>query len=302
MSDAIKIRNLAWRAGRDFAIRDLAMTVPTGAIYGFLGPNGSGKTTTIRLMLGMQQAVDGTIELLGHSVPKQVHKALARVGYVPERLHLYQGLTVEESIRYHRAFYPTFDDAEAERLRKRFNLREDALIARLSKGEAGKLMMLLALSQRAELLVLDEPTDGLDPVIRREVLSALVEYVDGAKATVFISSHLVHEQERICDWVGVMDGGRLIAELPMQEFRSGIKRLRVHKAPVSRDATPFALLSRETPTQHLEEWVVRGWQPEMQEWFVRVGAEVRDVQDLDLEESFVELLRGSRVATTTETR
>jgi ABC-2 type transport system ATP-binding protein len=302
VSDAIKIRNLAWRAGRDFAIRDLAMTVPTGAIYGFLGPNGSGKTTTIRLMLGMQQAVDGTIELLGHSVPKQVHKALARVGYVPERLHLYQGLTVEESIRYHRAFYPTFDDAEAERLRKRFNLREDALIARLSKGEAGKLMMLLALSQRAELLVLDEPTDGLDPVIRREVLSALVEYVDGAKATVFISSHLVHEQERICDWVGVMDQGRLIAELPMQEFRSGIKRLRVHKAPVSRDATPFALLSRETPTQHLEEWVVRGWQPEMQEWFVRVGAEVRDVQDLDLEESFVELLRGSRVATTTETR
>jgi ABC-2 type transport system ATP-binding protein len=302
VSDAIKIRNLAWRAGRDFAIRDLAMTVPTGAIYGFLGPNGSGKTTTIRLMLGMQQAVDGTIELLGHSVPKQVHKALARVGYVPERLHLYQGLTVEESIRYHRAFYPTFDDAEAERLRKRFNLREDALIARLSKGEAGKLMMLLALSQRAELLVLDEPTDGLDPVIRREVLSALVEYVDGAKATVFISSHLVHEQERICDWVGVMDQGRLIAELPMQEFRSGIKRLRVHKAPVSRDATPFSLLSRETPTQHLEEWVVRGWQPEMQEWFARVGAEVRDVQDLDLEESFVELLRGSRVATTTETR
>ena len=302
MSDAIKIRNLAWRAGRDFAIRDLAMTVPTGAIYGFLGPNGAGKTTTIRLMLGMQPAVDGTIELLGHSVPKQVHKALARVGYVPERLHLYQGLTVEESIRYHRAFYPTFDDAEAERLRKRFNLREDALIARLSKGEAGKLMMLLALSQRAELLVLDEPTDGLDPVIRREVLSALVEYVDGAKATVFISSHLVHEQERICDWVGVMDGGRLIAELPMQEFRSGIKRLRVHKAPVSRDATPFALLSRETPTQHLEEWVVRGWQPEMQEWFVRMGAEVRDVQDLDLEESFVELLRGSRVATTVETR
>ncbi|MFN0097817.1 MAG: ABC transporter ATP-binding protein [Gemmatimonadaceae bacterium] len=302
MSDAIKIRNLAWRAGRDFAIRDLAMTVPTGAIYGFLGPNGAGKTTTIRLMLGMQQAVDGTIEVLGHSVPKQVHKALARIGYVPERLHLYQGLTVEEIIRYHRAFYPTFDDAEAERLRKRFNLREDALIARLSKGEAGKLMMLLALSQRAELLVLDEPTDGLDPVIRREVLSALVEYVDGAKATVFISSHLVHEQERICDWVGVMDQGRLIAELPMQEFRSGIKRLRVHKAPVSRDATPFALLSRETPTLHVEEWVVRGWQPEMHEWFVRVGAEVRDVQDLDLEESFVELLRGARVAIPVETR
>lgn len=295
MSDAIRIRDLAWRAGKGFAIRDLSMTVPTGAIYGFLGPNGSGKTTTIRLMLGMLPPADGTIEVLSHSIPRFAHRALARVGFVPERLHLYSRLTVDESIRFHRAFYPQFDDAEAERLRRRFGLREDQFVARLSKGEAGKLMMLLALSQRAELLVLDEPTDGLDPVIRREVLSALVEYVEVQRATVFISSHLVHEQERICDWVGVMDGGRLIAELPMQEFRSGIKRLRVSQAPAARDAAPFALLSREELTIHDEEWVVRGWQPEMREWFQRSGAEVREVQDLDLEESFVELLRGARI-------
>ena len=296
MTDAVRIRNLAWRAGKEFAIRELAMTVPTGAIYGFLGPNGSGKTTTIRLMLGMLPPEDGTIEVLGHSVPRLAHRALASIGYVPERLHLYQGLTVDESIDYHRAFYPGFDRAEAERLRKRFSLREDQLVQRLSKGEAGKLMMMLALSQRAELLVLDEPTDGLDPVIRREVLGALVEYVESKNATVFISSHLVHEQERICDWVGVMDGGRLIAELPMQEFRSGIKRLRIDRAPAVRDAAPFALLSRESLSLDHEEWVVRGWQPEMREWFQRVGADVRDVQDLDLEESFVELLRGARTS------
>lgn len=295
MSDAIKIRDLAWRAGKEFALRDLSMTVPSGAIYGFLGPNGSGKTTTIRCLLGMLPPDDGTIEVLGHSVPRFAHRALERIGYVPERLHLYQTLTVDESIRYHRAFFPTFDDAEAERLRKRFGLREDQQVARLSKGESGKLMMLLALSQNAELLVLDEPTDGLDPVIRREVLSALVEYVDTHTATVFISSHLVHEQERICDWVGVMDGGRLIAELPMQEFRSGIKKVRVAQPPVVHDAAPFALLSREPMIGHDEEWVVRGWQPEMRDWFARQGAEVREVQDLDLEESFVELLRGARV-------
>lgn len=294
MSDAIKIRDLAWRAGKEFAIRDLSMTVPNGAIYGFLGPNGSGKTTTIRLMLGMLPPADGVIEVLGHAIPRFAHRALARIGYVPERLHLYSRLTVDESIAYHRAFYPTFDVAEAERLRRRFGLREDQKVSQLSKGEAGKLMMLLALSQRAELLVLDEPTDGLDPVIRREVLSALVEYVESQKATVFVSSHLVHEQERICDWVGVMDGGRLIAELPMQEFRSGIKRLRVSQAPLVRDAAPFALLSREELSIHDEEWVVRGWQPEMREWFQRSGAEVREVVDLDLEESFVELLRGAR--------
>ena len=298
MTDAIRIRDLSWRAGKEFALRDLSMTVPTGAIYGFLGPNGSGKTTTIRLLLGMMEAEHGTIDVLGHAIPRYAHRALAKIGYVPERLHLYSRLTVDEQIRFHRAFFPTFDMGESERLRRRFGLREDQKIGGLSKGESGKLMMLLALSQQAELLVLDEPTDGLDPVIRREVLSALVEYVDVRKATVFISSHLVHEQERICDWIGVMDHGRMVAELPMQEFRSGIKRLRVLNAPPSRDAMPFSVLSSDEVAQHSEDWVVRGWQPEMREWFQRSGAELRDVQDLDLEDSFVELLRGARTITT----
>ena len=300
MTDAIRIRNLAWRAGKEFALRDLSMTVPAGSIYGFLGPYGSGKTTTIRLMLGMIEPEHGTIDVLGHAMPKFAHRALAKIGYVPERLHLYARLTVDEQIRFHQAFFPSFDAAESERLRRRFGLREDQKIGALSKGESGKLMMLLALSQQAELLVLDEPTDGLDPVVRREVLSALVEYVDVRKATVFISSHLVHEQERICDWVGVLDGGRMVAELPMQEFRSGIKRLRVTNAPPTPDAMPFSVLSRDETSLHHEDWVVRGWQPEMREWFQRSGAELRDVQDLDLEDSFVELLRGARSVTVEE--
>jgi ABC-2 type transport system ATP-binding protein len=300
-SPAISIRNLAWRAGKAFAIENLSMTVPHGAIYGFLGPNGSGKTTTISLMLGMLPPAAGTIEVLGHAMPRDAHKALARIGYVPERLHLYTRLTVRESIEYHRAFYATFDDAEAERLRKRFRLRSEQKVAQLSKGEAGKLMMLLALSQNAELLVLDEPTDGLDPVIRREVLGALVEYVEAHKATVFVSSHLVHEQERICDWVGVMDGGRLIAELPMEEFRRGIKRLHVRNAPAiaagsGASAAPFAILGSEARGEKDAEWVVRGWEPSMSQWFSQSGAEVKDVLDLDLEESFVELLRGARLS------
>jgi ABC-2 type transport system ATP-binding protein len=239
MSSAIEIRGLTYRAGKDFALRELDLTVPAGAIYGFLGPNGSGKTTTIRLLLGMLRANAGAIHVLGHAVPAASHLALGRLGYVPERLHLYPVFTVAEHIRIRAAFFPKFDRAESERLRERFGLRRDQLVSSLSKGESGKLMMLLALSQRPELLVLDEPTDGLDPVLRRELLASLVEYVRSTGASVFISSHLVHEQERICDWVGVMDQGRLIAEMPMAQFRK---------------------------------------------------------QNLDLEESFVELLRGARIA------
>ncbi len=294
MSDAIVTRNVSYRAGKEFSIRDLAMTVKSGSVYGFLGPNGSGKTTVVRLLLGMLPARDGTITVLGHDVPVGVHHALARIGYVPERLHLYPTLTVGETIRYTSSFYPDWDPARAEELRRQFALRAEQPVERLSKGEAGKLMMLLALAHQPELLVLDEPTDGLDPVVRRDVLNALLEYVSSRQATVLISSHLVHEQERICDHVGVMDDGRLVAEMPMQAFRSGIKRLRVNQAPREVGAAPFTMLSRGLQTGREEVWVVRGWQTDMSQWIASVGGEVREVIDLDLEESFVELLRAAR--------
>lgn len=294
MSDAIIARNVTYRAGREFAIRDLAMTVPTGSVYGFLGPNGSGKTTTLRLLLGMLPAAEGSIDVLGHDVPSGVHKALAKIGYVPERSHLYPQLTVEETIRYHAAFYPDWSASRAEELRRSFALRAEQGVDRLSKGETGKLMMLLALAHNPDLLVLDEPTDGLDPVVRRDVLSALLEYVSARGATVLISSHLIHEQERICDHVGVMDGGRLLAEMPMAAFRGGIKRLRVAKAPDDTGILPFTLLSRGVTAGREEEWIVRGWQSGMREFFASANSELREVIDLDLEESFVELLRSAR--------
>ena len=294
MSDAISLRHVAYRPAKEFAIRDLNMTVPTGAIYGFLGPNGSGKSTTIKLLLGMQVAAEGTIEVLGHAIPQSAPQALARIGYVPEKPHLYPSLTVGEMIAHHGVFYASWDAARAEELRRQFALRNEQRIERLSKGETGKLMMLLALSTQPDLLVLDEPTDGLDPVVRRDVLAALVDYVSSRNATVLVSSHLVHEQERICDWVGVMDDGALVAEMPMHAFRSGIKRLRVRNAPPVLPAAPFTMLGRTPITDRDEEWGVRNWQPAMASWIAEQGAELREITDLDLEESFVELLSTAR--------
>jgi ABC-2 type transport system ATP-binding protein len=144
--------------------------------------------------------------------------------------------------------------------------------------------------------VLDEPTDGLDPVVRREVLTALLDFVAQRGATVFISSHLVHELERICDWVGVMDRGRLVAELPMQSFKSGIKRLRVLGAPALLGDTPFVVLSREAAGGAGELWIVRGWQSPMDQYVGGLGATLLEVIDLDLEEGFVELLRTARTS------
>ena len=294
MTNAIEIRQLHYRAGRAFELKQLDLNVPSGAIYGFLGPNGSGKTTTIRLVLGLLRPLAGRITVLGDQIPDAAPRVLARVGYVPEHPHLDPTLTVRETLRFQAAFYPSWDWPCAQRLRREFELDEGATFGRLSKGQKGKLMSLLALAQRPDLLVLDEPTDGLDPVVRRDVLSALLDYVSQRQATVFISSHLVHELERICDWIGVMDNGRLITEVPMQRFKNGIKRLRVAGAPPTAAGAPFMILAREQANGGAETWVVRDWEPEMAAYFATIGAALNDVIDLYLEEGFVELLRTFR--------
>jgi ABC-2 type transport system ATP-binding protein len=297
MSNAIEIRGLSWRPGKAFAIEELDITVPEGAIYGFLGPNGSGKTSTIRLLMGMAKPQGGSVQVLGGRVPEDLPSTLARTGYVPERPHVIPSLTVEEAIRVHSAFFPKWDSEWAARMKKDFRLPSETRVGRLSKGETGKLLMLLALAQRPDLLVLDEPTDGLDPVVRRDVLAAVLDYVSEVGATVFISSHLVHELERFCDWVGVIDDGKMVAEMPMEAFKKEIKRIRVVDWPEDGgEDLPFALLGRR-PSDGMavgETWVVRGWREEMTDFFSGVGATVREVTHLDLEEGFVELLSSAR--------
>ncbi len=293
MTDAIRLTGVGYRPGAGFAIDNLSLAVPEGAIYGFLGPSGAGKTTTIRLMLGLLRPARGQITVLGEAVPARAAWALGRIGYVPERPHLYGFLTVAESIRFHAAFHPRWDRIWAAELLGGFALPPDRPLGRLSKGEMGKLLMLQALCQRPELLVLDEPTDGLDPVVRRELLSAVVEYVAEHRATVFISSHLVHELERLCDWVGVMDHGTLVTQMPMSQWKNGIKRLRL-TGPVDRlDGPPFTVLAQDGRMPG-SVWIVDQWEVGMAGWIAERGVQVDAIDDLDLEEGFVERLKARR--------
>jgi ABC-2 type transport system ATP-binding protein len=296
MNEAIRVEGLTYRPGRGFALRDISLSVPTGSVYGFLGPNGAGKTTTIKLILGLLETRQGEIRCLGQRIPHAAHKALARIGYVPEAPHLYQSLKVSQAIQYHSAFYETWDADLARQLLGKFELREHQRLSGLSKGEQRKLMILLALAQRPTLLMLDEPTDGLDPVVRREILDALRESVEHEGTTVFVSSHLVHELEGICDWVAVVDRGSVVAQMPMVDFRDRIKLLQVSgNEEIDADA-PFEVLRRSgsAGTEGGQEWVVSGWQPEMREYFAARGAAVKGVVDLSLEDGFVELLRSFR--------
>lgn len=295
MSHAILTEHVHFEPGGAFALQDLNMRVPSGAIYGFLGPNGAGKTTTIRLVLGLLRPSRGSIRVLDGEVPRESATILRQVGYVPEQPHFDGALTVRELLTYQAAFYPTWDWPFAERTLRELALDDHKLFRKLSKGQKAKVMMLAALSQRPSLLVLDEPTDGLDPVSRRDLLATLTEYVSVRQATVLISSHLVHELERICSWVGVMDAGRLITELPMDEFRTGMKRLIVVGLPASPAVPPpFVIVARKAVPGGGEALVVRQWTAAMAPYFTSMGATLQDVSDLDLEDGFVELLRAFR--------
>lgn len=293
MPVALATRGLSRRLGREFAVRDVSLTVPAGAVYGLLGPNGAGKTTTLRLVLGLLRPGAGEVEILGMDARRHPAEARRRLGYVPERPGLPGWMTVRRAMRHHAAFFPGWSDAYAAELRARMGIPEDRPVGQLSKGQAGKLSLLLALAHRPSLLLLDEPTDGLDPVARRDFMEMLLEYVADTGATVLLSSHLVHELERVADWIGVMDSGRLVAEMPLQEFRGSIKRLRVEPpaAPVEPAILPFTVLSRVARGRE-ELWSVRGWEPGMDGALENHGVRLRGVVDLDLEECYVELLRG----------
>ena len=247
--------------------------------------------------MGMARPQSGSLSVLGGNVPKDIPSILSQTGYVPERPHLFPALTVAEAIRVHGAFFPKWDEGWAQQMRGDFRLNEDTKVGRLSKGETGKLLMLLALAQRPALLVLDEPTDGLDPVVRRDVLTAVLDYVSLTGTTVFISSHLVHELERFCDWVGVLDDGSMVTEMPMETFKKEIKRIRVSDVPAELEVqTPFEIMGRR-PSDGMaagETWVVRGWTDDMASFFDGIGGTVKEVTHLDLEEGFVELLRAAR--------
>src|SRR5256712_9880017 len=254
------------------------------------------KTTTIRLILGLLRPVSGRVTVLGLPMPEQHARVLGRVGYVPEQPHLDTTLTVRELIDFQAAFYRRWDRARADELIQRFELDGEHLFGRLSKGQKAKLMILLALAQCGDLLVLDEPTDGLDPVVRRDILGALITYVSERGATIFISSHLVHELERVCDWIAVMDNGRLITEAPMEKLKHGTKRLVVMNAPAELVNPPFRVLTRESTNGGGagENWVVGDWGPGLTSYFEGGGASVPEGVELDLGGGFVGLLRPFR--------
>jgi ABC-2 type transport system ATP-binding protein len=217
---ALEVRGLS----KSYGPRDLTFTVPRGVISGLLGPNGSGKTTTLRILMGMAHAQSGSAQVLG--VPAgSSHEIFTRVAFVPEVKDLYPFARAGEMIRITRGFFPNWDRELERRLVDGFAIPLRTTCPKLSKGTKARLALLLALCRRAELLVLDEPTDGLDPLAIEETLRLLVEQV-GRGVTVFFATHQLPEVEQIADHVVMIKNGTCVMEGHLDEVKSRYRRVR----------------------------------------------------------------------------
>lgn len=222
---AIETIGLTKRFGKRIAVDNLSLKVPTGSVFAFLGRNGAGKTTTIKMMLDLLDKTSGEIKILGLDSIKKSLEIKSRVGYVAEGQKMYDWMKVDEIIWFCKGFYKDWDDKFAEDLKQKLELDGSQKLGNLSRGTQAKVALLLAMAYRPELLILDEPTAGLDVVVRRDFLEGVIELIQTEGRTVFFSSHIVHEVERVADWVGIIDNGHLVSCSTLEDLKKRVKRV-----------------------------------------------------------------------------
>jgi len=215
----ITVSELTRRFGTKVALDSVSLSVPPGAVYGLVGENGAGKTTLIKHILGLLRAQSGSVRVFGRDPVADPVGVLSRVGYLSEERDLPGWMRVDELIRYSRAFYPGWDDAYAEELRQAFGLSGSVTIKDLSKGETARVGLLVALAYRPDLLLLDEPSSGLDPIVRRDILDAILRTIADEGRTVLFSSHLLDEVERVADHVTMISHGEIVLSAPLDAIR-----------------------------------------------------------------------------------
>lgn len=209
-SAAIELQNLEVKYGEHLAVNGLSLTVPVGAIFGFLGPNGAGKTTTIKTMLGLRKPDGGSVRVLGYDAVTQSLAVRTRVGYMSEVNSLYDFLTIPQHCAFCRSVSKQWDQGMVDHYVSLFGLPANRKVGTFSKGMKSQLALSLLMGSNPDLLILDEPTAGLDPVARHEVLNQLVAEIAVQGKTIFFSSHILSEVEAVADWVGILRAGKLV--------------------------------------------------------------------------------------------
>ena len=282
----LEMKNVTKTFGKLKALDDLSMTVPQGSVYGLVGPNGAGKSTAIRLMTGVYRPDSGSVTLEGMPIYENPVNKM-RMGYIPDDVFYFPSATMEEMRSFYRGIYPHFDDALYERLFDAFQLPKKSPIRRFSKGMQKQAAFHLALCTRPQMLILDEPVDGLDPVMRRQVWSLILSDVAQEGTTVLISSHNLRELEDICDHVGIMDHGRMLLERSLQDMQGA-----THKLQLVGEVPEGLAILHESQTGRLKTLVVRGDANGITRKVSASNPVYFDVLPLSLEEIFIYELGG----------
>ncbi len=286
----LEMKNVVKTFGTFRALDDLSLTVPKGAVYGLVGPNGAGKSTAIRHMTGIYRPDSGRVTLEGQPIFEN-SQAKGRIGYIPDDVFYYPSATLEEMHRFYRGIYPKFDEDLYNRMKEIFQLPEKTPIRRYSKGMQKQAAFHLTVSTRPEVLILDEPVDGLDPVMRRQVMSVILADVAEHGTTVLISSHNLRELEDVCDHVGIMDHGKMLLERSLADMQGN-----THKLQIVGDTPAGLEILHESISGRLKTLIVRG-----QAWEISTKASAAkpayyDLLPLSLEEIFIYELGGVNYA------
>ena len=282
----LEMKNVTKTFGSFTALDDLSMTIPQGTVYGLVGPNGAGKSTAIRHLTGVYRPDSGTITMDG--LPIYENPGLKeRIASIPDEIFYYPSATLEEMHRFYRGLYPRFDDELYKRLYEVFQLPRTGQIRRFSKGMQKQAAFHLSICCRPDVLILDEPVDGLDPVMRRQVWSLILSDVAQRGTTVLISSHNLRELEDICDHVGIMDHGKMLLERSLADMQGSTVKLQlVGQVPEGLN------ILHESSSGRLNTLIVRGAADEVERIVAASKPAYFDVLPLSLEEIFIYELGG----------
>jgi len=278
---------------RFFSLRDIDLEIPAGEIVGFIGANGAGKSTTLRILMGLLHQDRGEVRVFGRRMPQDAAAAKWDIGFASEDMRLYSNATLDWHLRFVRSIFPSWDQQYAEVLLKRFDLQAEHRIKGLSHGQRVKAALLLVLARRPRLLVLDEPTTGLDPVVRHEVLRELTDVMREDGRSVLFSSHNTLDVEQISDQITFIDRGRIVESRDKETFLERWRRLRV-ELPSGLACPALPGVVSVTQSGRLAVATTNAFDDALPHAYESAGIRVQSVERMTLEEIFVTVVHHSR--------